>query len=196
MEISAEVQEGLQLAGDTAHIPDKVFKYLVERVFEDIFKRPSARSLKEDGNLKSLDAAVVKQAYAALCTLALEGAKHDANSSNLSPILEDCKWTTDRTESFINIFLDRKETVRVLLGNIRQVHPHIVDVDWRLDYYMKSNHKDKVNEATYLITLKTEEGGLNRKTKDVQFCCSLEQLQDLVGKLKDATRSLEKASLS
>ncbi|XP_033639279.1 COMM domain-containing protein 3-like [Asterias rubens] len=195
MEVSAEVQEGLQLAGDSGHLPNEAYTYLVEKVFEDVFKRAKARSFQDDEILQSLDAAVLKQAYGALSTLALEGAKHDANSSSISTLLEDCKWNTDRTNGFINVFLDQKEEVRVLLGNIRQSHPHIVDVDWRLDYYMKSNHVDKINEASYLITLKTEEG-LQNATKDVQFSCSLEQLQDLVGKLKDASRSLEKASLS
>ncbi|KAK2562106.1 COMM domain-containing protein 3 [Acropora cervicornis] len=73
--------------------------------------------------------------------------------------------------------------------------PHIVDVDWRLDYYIKNNQMEKVNKPMYLITLKTEESG-KPQGKDVQFSCSMEQLQDLVGKLKDACKSIERAAVN
>ncbi|RMX39196.1 hypothetical protein pdam_00013534 [Pocillopora damicornis] len=56
-----------------------------------------------------------------------------------------------------------------------------------------NNQMEKVNKPTYLITLKTEEAG-KTKGEDVQFSCTMEQLQDLVGKLKDACKSVEKAA--
>ncbi|XP_072037983.1 COMM domain-containing protein 3-like [Amphiura filiformis] len=193
MELSTEVQEGLQLAGDAAHVPDKIYPVLLKKVFRDVFVRPDAQITEGYQELKAVDPAALKQTYAALCTLILEAAKHDAENSSISSTLEDCKFSADRIETFANAFLDKKEELRALLSNIGYTHPHVVDVDWRLDYYMKNNHIDKINEPTYLITLKTEVGS-REGTKDVQFCCSQEQLQDLVGKLKDATKSLEKAS--
>ena len=43
MELSAEVSEGLQLAGDAAHVPDKLYPVLLKKVFRDIFTRPDVQ---------------------------------------------------------------------------------------------------------------------------------------------------------
>ena len=43
MELSAEVLDGLQLAGDAAHIPDKLYPLLLKKVFSDIFTRPEGK---------------------------------------------------------------------------------------------------------------------------------------------------------
>ncbi|XP_013409182.1 COMM domain-containing protein 3 isoform X2 [Lingula anatina] len=192
MELSTEVTDGLQLSGDSAHIPDSVFGALVESVCDDLLNRENGGELQID-KFGSVDKASLKEAYAALMTFSLECAKNNADSSNISSVLEDCKFTTERIKTFTNIFLEKKSHIQALLGSVSHNPPHIVDVDWRLDYYIKNNHVDKVNQPTYLITLKTEECG-QQDTKDVQFACTMEQLQDLVGKLKDATKSLEKAS--
>lgn len=42
------------------------------------------------------------------------------------------------------------------VGSVSFDLPHIVDVNWRLDYYMKNSCVEKVNEASYLISLLTQ----------------------------------------
>ncbi|XP_012773430.1 COMM domain-containing protein 3 isoform X2 [Maylandia zebra] len=69
--------------------------------------------------------------------------------------------------------------------------PHITDASWRLEYHMKNGQVDKVNDSFYLISLNTENEG---SSEDINFTCTVEQLQDLVGKLKDAAKTMEKAS--
>lgn len=54
-----------------------------------------------------------------------------------SAILEDCKFDPDRIEAFIKAFEVVKQELRAVLSNIGSQFPHIVDVDWRLDYYLK-----------------------------------------------------------
>ncbi|XP_033107273.1 COMM domain-containing protein 3-like isoform X2 [Anneissia japonica] len=185
MELSAELLQSLQICGDSVHIKDDSFKSLINVVIEDL--------LGSDGEVSGIEAAIYKQSYGALATFTLEAAKYDASASNISSLLEDCKFSADRTEMFNKIFKEKKPALRAMLSRIGKTPAHVVDVDWRLDYYMKNNYLDKVNKPTYLITLKTEENG-SSQLKDVQFGCTLEQLQDLVGKLKDATKSLEKAT--
>ncbi|XP_070565350.1 COMM domain-containing protein 3-like [Ptychodera flava] len=193
MELSNELQEGLQICGDSAHIPDKAFTILLNRVYDSLLKKTNQSSVLGDEDLDGVDPAVLKQSFAALVALVLEASKHDVDASSISPLLEDCKFTSDRIDSFNKVFLSKKTEVQALLGSIGHAPPHIVDVDWRLDFYLKNNLIDKVNEPVYMITLKTEKGDGEDK-EDVQFACSMEQLQDLVGKLKDASKSLEKAS--
>ncbi|XP_072306773.1 COMM domain-containing protein 3 isoform X2 [Eucyclogobius newberryi] len=76
--------------------------------------------------------------------------------------------------------------------SIGRRRPEINDVSWRLQYQIKSGQVDKVDEPFYLITLNTENEA--RTCEDVNFTCTVEQLQDLVGKLKDAAKSMERAS--
>jgi len=74
--------------------------------------------------------------------------------------------------------------------------PQVVGVDWRLDYYLKSNSVEAINKPMYIISLKTEKMDSRRlgaaDTSDVQFSCSIEELQDLVDRLKDATKQAER----
>ncbi|CAH1790352.1 unnamed protein product [Owenia fusiformis] len=193
MEFSAEALEGLHLSGDSAHIPDQSYINLCKRVCEGVLHKNGVKRLEGDKQLSSLDQGVVKQTYAALATLVLEAAKHDADSNTISAVLEDCKYNTERIKAFNNTYLPQKPYLQLILGNTGTNPPHIVDVDWRLDYYIKNNHLEKVNEAVYLISLKTEECGFEG-TKSIDFACTVEQLQDMVGKLKDACKSLERSS--
>jgi len=147
--------------------------------------------INHNPDFKAIDKAILKEAYYGLVTFIIEASKHDSSEQNISSFLEDCKYTTDRISIFIKEFLPQKPHIQLLLGKVGASFPHIVDVDWRLDYCIKSNHLDKVSSAVYLITLKTEMPG-SSEIKEVQFSCTLEQLQDLVGKLKDATKSMEK----
>lgn len=71
--------------------------------------------------------------------------------------------------------------------------PHITDVSWRLEYQIKTNQLDKMYRPAYLVTLNVENTD-SRSHPEISFSCNMEQLQDLVGKLKDASKSLERAS--
>ncbi|KAF6019529.1 COMMD3 [Bugula neritina] len=62
---------------------------------------------------------------------------------------------------------------------------------YSVDCYLKNSQSDKVNQLSYLVDLHTLHPG-ESEIKIVSMACSLEQLQDLVGKLKDAVRCVEK----
>ncbi|XP_064803417.1 COMM domain-containing protein 3, partial [Oncorhynchus masou masou] len=63
-----------------------------------------------------------------------------------------------------------KQNVDKSTISIGRCPPHINDVSWRLVYPIKNGHVHKVNEPSYLFSLNVE---------------------DLVGKIKDAAKSLE-----
>ena len=76
-----------------------------------------------------------------------------------------------------------------------------------MDYYIKSDKLDRIDipicmtlfpppadcfflfTCVDIINIKTEEAG---KTKDVQFACTQEELQDLVTKLKQAVKEVDR----
>ncbi|KAJ4461585.1 hypothetical protein PAPYR_2186 [Paratrimastix pyriformis] len=67
--------------------------------------------------------------------------------------------------------------------------PHIVDVEWRLDYHIKSNSLERIDTPSFVVNLKVLEDGTPR---DVVFCCTHEEMQDLVQKLKEASTQIDR----
>ncbi|XP_059155392.1 COMM domain-containing protein 3-like [Physella acuta] len=191
MELGSSVLENIAVAGDSSHVPDKLFVPLVTAACQGVLYDEYRNAVAENPAFKDINAASLKAAYSGLVTLAIEAAKCDSNEQNLSTTLEECKYTSDRINDFNKIFLPQKSHIQLLLGKIGSSFPHIVDVDWRLDYYIKNNHLEKIDSPVYLICLHTEMPG-EPELKEIQFSCTLEQLQDLVGKLKDATKCMEK----
>ncbi|XP_060556305.1 COMM domain-containing protein 3-like [Ruditapes philippinarum] len=193
MELSQSVLDGLAVAGESSQIPDKSYKVLVTRAFDGVLDERHRNLIAKDPSFRELDQAVVKETYSSMVTLVTEATKHDLDNNSISSVLEECKYASDRIETFNKVYNTKKPLMQILLSSVGTCPPHIVDVDWRLDYYIKNNHLERVNEAVYLVTLKTEVPGCS-ELKDVQFSCTQEQLQDMVGKLKDACKCLEKAS--
>ena len=84
--------------------------------------------------------------------------------------------------------------------------PHIVGVDWRMDYCIKTDTLAHVGKPLYFLSFQTEnnlklpegegkgegEEGVGGAGGQVDLTCNLEELQDLVSKLKDATRQMER----
>lgn len=108
--------------------------------------------------------------------------------------MEGIKFPNDRIEILIKKYSEKYTKIRKVLSNSSFSFPHITDVEWRLDYFVKSDTLEKMNRPVYFLKLKTRENG--GKNKDIEFACTLEQLQDLVNKLKDAEHSLSRINLS
>ncbi|KAH9524688.1 COMM domain-containing protein 3 [Bulinus truncatus] len=191
MELSNSVVDNIIIAGDSAFIPDRSFGQLVSCGCQGILLAEHRNFIEDNPALKDINKDILKAAYSGIVTLIIEAAKHDSTEQNLSSLLEDCKFTPDRIDAFNKIFLSQKSHIQLLLGKVGSSFPHIVDVQWRLDYYIKNNNLEKIDSPVYIINLKTEIPQ-EQKVQDVQFSCTLEQLQDLVGKLKDATKCMEK----
>ncbi|KAG8443248.1 hypothetical protein GDO86_011884 [Hymenochirus boettgeri] len=91
------------------------------------------------------------------------------------------------------IFQKNKGSLETLLESIGRCPPHVTDVSWRLHYQIKTNQLYRNYRPVYLINLTMESAEANEKP-DVSFNCSMEQLQDFIGKLKDAAKSLERTT--
>ncbi|KAK1885201.1 COMM domain containing protein 3 [Dissostichus eleginoides] len=124
-------------------------------------------------------------------TFILEAVKLNADKSTITSCLEELTFSAERIDIFYEAHQKHKKELERLLASIGRCPPHINDVSWRLQYHVKNNQVDKVNEPFYCIALNTENEG---SPEDINFTCTVEQLQDLVGKLKDAAKCVEKAS--
>ncbi|NXU48604.1 COMD3 protein, partial [Turnix velox] len=143
----------------------------------------------DDADLKDIDPTVLKHCHAAAATCILEAGKHKADISAISTCLEDCKLDKERIEQFWTEY----QVLKPILTYLCRTPRHITDVSWRLEYQIKSNQLHKTYQPSYLVTLNVESGD-SGSPRDVSFSCTMEQLQDLVGKLKDAAKGLERAS--
>lgn len=151
---------------------------------------------KFDEDVK-IDLAILKQSYPALMTLFLEASKTDMSNDEVDIILDDCKFPPARKDIVLKQYNLSKPKIRASLALIGRCPPHVVDVDWKLDYNLKNSELNKVMDLKYTISLQTERGMTSdeESSKDnVQFSCSKEQLQDFVGKLKEAVKAVERAS--
>ncbi|XP_028825929.1 COMM domain-containing protein 3 [Denticeps clupeoides] len=195
MELSESVQKGLRRLADPAAFDAARFAALVEAAFAGV-TRPGSEALLDHPELKHADQALVKLCHAAAATVILEAAKQNADRSTISSCLEEFKFDAGRTDLFCDSYQKHKKAVENLLAGIGGSPPHITDVSWRLEYCIKNGYVHKVNQPSYLISFNVQSGVSGGSPSEVNFNCTTEQLQDLVGKMKDAAKSLEKAAQS
>nr|XP_049605935.1 polycomb complex protein BMI-1-A [Syngnathus scovelli] len=219
MELSDSVQNGLESLGEASAVDHAVFPALVNVCFRSLLSSGQDADLLDEPQLKPVERVLLKRVHAATTTFILEAVRQNADESTISSCLEELSFSSQRIEifnscyqvrsttqtSFCNYCLDQlvfyvfiflnsqkhKTELEGLLASIGRRPAHISDVSWRLQYQVKNGLVDKVNEPFYLISLNTENKG---RSEDINFTCSMEQLQDMVGKLKDAAKSAEKAS--
>jgi polycomb group RING finger protein 4 len=189
MDLSPDVLNGFASLSDKVRISDKHFIVLLKAAAESLVGRYSGDLLK---GVNIADESNVKSVFASLSTVLLEAAKHDKDTSSLSQVLDECKCDADRCKLITSVYEQYKDEVRAVLACTGSDRRHIVDVDWRLDYHIKDNQLERVGQPVYLIDIKTEQ--TLSGPEDVQFACTRDQLQDLVSKLRDACKSLERTS--
>ncbi|XP_029444577.1 COMM domain-containing protein 3 [Rhinatrema bivittatum] len=192
MELSDAVRSGLQLLADRGCFPRAAFAALVQGAFRSLVDAQAAASL-DHPDLKHIEMTILKHCHAATATCIVEAVKQNTDMSTISSYLEDCKLDKERIEHFCTEFQKYKDTLEILLGSIGRCPLHITDVSWRLEYQIKTNQLHKTHGPAYLVNFNVENND-SRAHPDVSFSCSMEQLQDLVGKLKDAAKSLERAA--
>ncbi|XP_029955932.1 COMM domain-containing protein 3 [Salarias fasciatus] len=191
MELSESVQRGLRSLAEPSSFDQARFQVLVEACFRSLLSSRGDPAVLDQPELKQIDQILLKQIHTAATTFILEAVKHNVDKSTISSSLEELTFTADRIEIFYSAYQKHKKELEHILASIGRRPPQINDVTWRLEYHMKNGQLDKVNEPFYMLSLKTEKDGC---PEDVDFTCTMEQLQDLVGKLKDAAKSVEKAS--
>uniref|UniRef100_A0A671MN97 COMM domain-containing protein 3 n=1 Tax=Sinocyclocheilus anshuiensis TaxID=1608454 RepID=A0A671MN97_9TELE len=198
MELSESVMKGLQTLADPTVFDQKSFTIFTEVAFDSLVS-PRGESVLGHPELKHIDQTTLKHCHTAATTFILEGVKQNADKSTISSCLEDAKFLNERVDTFYNsfqaiflIFLIFLLSSFMFLS-IDTCPPHVTDAEWRLEYCIKNSHVHKVNQPSYLISLNTERAGAS---SEINFSCTMEQLQDLVGKMKDAAKSLERATQS
>ncbi|XP_015265493.1 PREDICTED: COMM domain-containing protein 3 isoform X1 [Gekko japonicus] len=174
MELSEPVQSGLQRLADPGCFSPRAYAALLQAAFRSLLGGQADQAALDHPDLEHIEPAVLKYCHAAAATCIVEAGKNRAERSVISTCLEDCKFDRERIEEFCTEYQKNKDSLEILLGSVGRCPLHIMDVSWRLEYQIKSSD--------------------SRSHPDLNFSCSMEQLQDLVGKLKDAAKSLERTT--
>eukprot|EP00808_Paulinella_micropora_P002347 g11544.t1 len=182
VEVSRSVADGLVLFDDAAlFAKDAQFEAFLDLVFAEACQSSSASP-------PAAATAAFKQCLAAALSLALEGARQDADAkTEIVRILDDQGVSQERAMLFSRYFHKNKAAIRACLKKSAFCFDTICGLEWRIDYYIKSDSYELARMPVYFITLHTRDAA--GKAKDVQFTCNLQELQDLSAKLKDARNS-------
>ncbi|KAG3055370.1 hypothetical protein PI125_g25722 [Phytophthora idaei] len=84
-------------------------------------------------------------------------------------------------------------SVERVLENTSFDFAHVVDVNWRLDYVLRSSSAGSVHEPLYFVQLKLQSPHTSDSTlQTVTFSCTVEELRSLVYRIQEAANEVEK----
>mmetsp|Transcript_8955 Transcript_8955/g.9472 ORF Transcript_8955/g.9472 Transcript_8955/m.9472 type:complete len:183 (-) Transcript_8955:140-688(-) len=125
----------------------------------------------------------------AITTILLEAARVRANYEQLKALFHEHSLSNEVSELLCELYNQHQENIINHLENTGISSPIIVDIDWRLDYSIRSKHGGRNNIPMYFVTLKVKDRGLLR---DIDMIASLEEIQDLLGSVRDAVKQVER----
>ncbi|XP_029170859.1 COMM domain-containing protein 3 isoform X2 [Nylanderia fulva] len=164
MELAKEVIDGLVNIQNSNVLPEEAFLQLVDVIVSYICKNVN------DGK---------------------KAARHDYDEESLKIFLHNEHINGQRIEKLCSIYINNKQDIQTQLELTGDNIPHIVDVDWRLHHCVKISTCCSTDMPTYNVRMSTKKCN---EMKYVTFTCTVQQLQELVYKLKDAVRHIEKIS--
>ncbi|XP_015597582.1 COMM domain-containing protein 3 [Cephus cinctus] len=186
MELSKRTIKGLSYLQNVNVISDETFGKLVEITISHVCEKPDAISVSQIYGSKP---DIIKAVFADLTILLVEAGRHSYDKEKLSNYLQSVQISGPRIDKICESYSKYRTTIKRCLENIGTSLPHVVDVSWCLDYCIKSNTENSVGMPLYHIRLSTIK---QSETIFLKFTCTTQQLQELVYKLKDAVRHVEK----
>eukprot|EP01126_Amoeba_proteus_P015221 TRINITY_DN1680_c0_g1_i12.p1 TRINITY_DN1680_c0_g1~~TRINITY_DN1680_c0_g1_i12.p1 ORF type:complete len:200 (-),score=38.68 TRINITY_DN1680_c0_g1_i12:86-685(-) len=191
-ELADEISKGVDLLKDANKFSDEAFTAIVKLSFAILTGEENEDALAKSALLSSIDGALLKQTYATLTSLILQFSKLNADSNLVEEYLTESQVSKPRVSIVTDEYKKYFGNVRQMLWSTGFNFPHIVDVQWRCDYVVKTNSMERLNLPVFFVKLKVAD---DKSLRDVEFTCNLDQLQDLVSSLKDATVSLERLDM-
>ncbi|VVC39896.1 COMM domain [Cinara cedri] len=197
MNISNEIELGLKRLCNPALINDKCFQILLrkaEKRLGTLLDDDPLEQITDDESAITSKLDISKEAYASLVTLYTIASRHCLDGPSLDQSLQTLVLAnTDRVPEIIKTYESVSPRLMQVCEMTTTSLANVVDVECRLDYCVQSSVFDDVSEFLYKVRLKTIDNGT---IKYIDFVCNPQQLQELVFKLKDAVRHIEKIASS
>ncbi|EFC38019.1 hypothetical protein NAEGRDRAFT_74247 [Naegleria gruberi] len=194
MELNASCKHILTALSEDQYFDEQTFKQLVNVSILSILKtstKPLSEQIQEmiSNNTTPLVPTTFDQkaVQSAIVYLLLEASKHDMAAIELTHLLEDHFVNRQRLNYLSQEYETYKKDIReCVLKQKTFSFPEIVQLDWRLDYVLKTSELKQVHEPVYTLRFKCKDG------QEATISCNAEQLQDLHSKIRDATKQVER----
>mmetsp|Transcript_15075 Transcript_15075/g.23698 ORF Transcript_15075/g.23698 Transcript_15075/m.23698 type:complete len:198 (-) Transcript_15075:93-686(-) len=195
MELHGEIVKGLEVL---ASFDDNLFCPLVEASFSIVLKHVDETAL-QGNKFQAAEPLKIKQAHAAAVGVILEAGKRNADPIFMRGVLSDYLKNTTKVDFFVEQYTIHKRELIAVLSTTGFNFPHIIDVNWRLTFHMKSQSIEKENKPVYLLRFDTKTPGKTpidseNTNESVEFACNGWELLDLVQKLKDAAKQFDRVT--
>ncbi|CAD5111010.1 DgyrCDS362 [Dimorphilus gyrociliatus] len=168
-------------------LKDIAVKSITHTAFQQILDCSRILSYSEYSEFQDIERSDLEQCFLGLTSFILEVCKNDLSEDLIRCyLIEDYKWTDDRTVSFLNKLKNYKQKIRARLSCITWQHPHIIDSSWKLNINAQSQSLN-APQAECIVKLQLEDCS---EKDNFSFRCDTNSLQDMVLKLKECSRSV------
>ncbi|XP_017892270.1 COMM domain-containing protein 3-like isoform X2 [Ceratina calcarata] len=188
MELPKDTSDGLSDILNKSIFNDDHFQQILESVVSYVCENPVEKFV---GSSKISDAKPIltKKVFTDVACLLIEAARHNLDEESLNNVLNSIHTDEKRIKKLCEIYVQNKTAIQSQLELIGNNPPHIIDVDWHLDHCVKLNTCNSLGVPLYHVRFTTKK---HETIDDVTFSCTIQQLQELVFKLKDAVRYSER----
>ena len=129
---------------------------------------------------------------AALCsvgTLLLEAAKARTTAAQLGAVLAECGVGDGVSALLIDLYTQHVDTLTAHMETTGIAAPSVVDIDWRLDYTIRSKYAGRECVPMYFLCLRVRDRGVLR---DIEMIASQEDVQDFLSGVRDAVKTVDR----
>ena len=164
-------------------------------ILSDVKKQESNASKRLFSEQSIFDGEVIngKASFTSLLTVLLEAAKQDSSIEQVKTVFEELGMDLDKADTLGQGFKQYSQTIRKRLDYSAIGAAKIVGIDWRLDYNATTSELRTQNRGIYFISLKVREPvGSSQEVREIQFQATTQQLEDMLGTIRDATKQVER----
>lgn len=137
-----------------------------------------------------------KQAEYAVLTLMFLAIKYDLDNGKLRELLDEYGVSDMATEELISIYEKNQTSLRIKNLTTGLSLSHVTNVEWKLTCDVKSSQIDSITGAlNFRINFGRYKEMTGERETIIEFVCNAEELQFLIGRLKEIERHCERIGM-
>lgn len=134
-----------------------------------------------------------KQAEYSVLTLMFLAIKYDLDNIKLKELLEEHGVSDIATEELISVYEKNQMSLQIKNFTTGLSLPHVTNIEWKLTCDVKSSQIDSTTGAlNFRINLGRYKELSGERETITEFVCNAEELQYLIGRLKEIERHCER----
>lgn len=138
-----------------------------------------------------------KQAEYSVLTLMFLAIKYDLDNAGLRELLDEHGISDLATEELISVYEKNHTSLRIKNLTTGLSLPHVTNIEWKLTCDVKSSQIDSANGAlNFRINLGRYKELSGEREAITEFVCNAEELQFLIGRLKEIERHCERVGMA